>query len=150
MTETIEQSKENFAYYEKYHLALIEEQKRFEITEKTNYSTFDRFEGKSAKDAYNILMPAINSFKQLDNNLQIRLIAFIEANYRKRVTVNKERNSYGMKHDFEKWRLGDYVDNDQFKGAMLVCGFSPSNIDDINWNFNVQFHKKNYYNLHQR
>jgi hypothetical protein len=150
MKEIIEQRKQNFAFYEKYHRTLIEEQKRFEITEKTNYSILEKFEGKSAKDVCNILMFAINSFKQLDNDLQIRLIAFIEANYRKRVTVNKERNSYGMKHDFEKWRLGDYVDNDQFKGAMLICGFLPSNIDNINWNFNVQFHKKNYFNLHQR
>jgi len=48
------------------------------------------------------------------------------------------RNSYGMKHDFEKEPDGFYVWNGAFKGAMLAAGHRPVDADELNWRFRVK------------
>jgi hypothetical protein len=48
------------------------------------------------------------------------------------------RNSYGMKHDFEREPGGFYVTNGMFKGAMLAAGHRPVNEREINWRFRVR------------
>ncbi len=44
-------------------------------------------------------------------------------------------SSYGLKHTFEDSDGGSYVNNGQFKGAMLVAGYEPLNRYDLNWMF---------------
>lgn len=83
----------------------------------------------------------INEFKQLTEQEQKYLLAFIEASYRQRATRNNDCTSYGLKHEFERWALGFYVTNDQFKGAMLKSGYKVYNQHDTNWNFNIAKHK---------
>lgn len=41
--------------------------------------------------------------------------------------------SYTMKHDFE--RVGFYVTNGAFKGAMLAFGYEPAEREALNWRF---------------
>ena len=45
--------------------------------------------------------------------------------------------SYGMKHTLET-RTNIYLTNNQFKEAMLLCGFYPVETDMKNWNFYVK------------
>jgi len=48
-------------------------------------------------------------------------------------------SSYGMKHDAEE-AIKEYVRNDEFKGAMLLCGFAPTarSVTEVNWLFRVK------------
>ena len=45
--------------------------------------------------------------------------------------------SYGLKHVFEESFGGFYVTNDQFKWAMLECGFKPKDPSALNWKFKI-------------
>lgn len=59
--------------------------------------------------------------------------------------------SYGMKHDFE--REGFYITNGQFKGAMVLSGYTPKDFYVLNWTFKVKhrvsrrFRGHSYYDL---
>jgi hypothetical protein len=48
------------------------------------------------------------------------------------------RNSYGMKHDFEREPDGFYIRNGAFKGAMLAAGYGPVNERELNWRFRAK------------
>ena len=48
------------------------------------------------------------------------------------------RNSYTMKHDFEREPEGFYITNGMFKGAMLVAGYRPTDPQALNWRFRVK------------
>ena len=48
------------------------------------------------------------------------------------------RNSYGMKHDFDREPDGFYVRNGAFKGAMVAAGFPPVDEYEVNWRFRVR------------
>ena len=45
--------------------------------------------------------------------------------------------SYGMKHLLED-RTKIYMTNNQFKEAMLICGFFPTEPDELNWHFCIR------------
>ena len=45
-------------------------------------------------------------------------------------------SSYGMKHVLEG-RTNIYMTNNQFKEAMLLCGFFPADTDELNWHFYI-------------
>ena len=66
------------------------------------------------------------------------MINWIIQSLEPRKSVNKGRyDSYFLKHLFEhdKANGGFYIDNGQFKGAMLQCGFRPYRKSDMNWRF---------------
>ena len=48
------------------------------------------------------------------------------------------RNSYGMKHDFEREPDGFYIRNGAFKGAMIAAGFRPVDASELNWRFRAK------------
>ena len=48
--------------------------------------------------------------------------------------------SYSLKHDFER-DTGIYVTNGEFKGAMLVVGFTPIDNEELNWSFKIKIKK---------
>lgn len=52
-------------------------------------------------------------------------------------SVNVYRSSYGLKHIFANDKDGFYVCNGQFKGAMILAGFTVEDITELNWHFNV-------------
>lgn len=52
-------------------------------------------------------------------------------------STHRNNTSYGLKHGFEGSQGGFYITNGQFKGAMLIAGFTPSNTSKLNWHFNI-------------
>ena len=64
---------------------------------------------------------------------QVALVcAWIRKNIRPRKTPMLERTSYGLKHDFEH-DTGLYLTNNEFKDAMLLCGYYPVDQNKLNW-----------------
>ena len=51
-------------------------------------------------------------------------------------------SSYGFKHMVENY-TGHYITNNQFKDAMLLCGYHPVKADETNWLFKIKFPKMN-------
>ena len=49
-------------------------------------------------------------------------------------TPNYEKTSYGLKHILQR-DTGLYLTNNEFKDAMLLCGYEPANPNTINWNY---------------
>lgn len=45
--------------------------------------------------------------------------------------------SYGFKHMVEN-EIGYYITNNQFKDAMLLCGYQPVNANETNWMFKIK------------
>jgi hypothetical protein len=76
-------------------------------------------------------------FQKLEPEQQTALVDWIRAVL---VPAKKvfRRNSYGMKHDFDREPDGFYVYNGAFKGAMLAAGFHPVDENDLNWRFRVK------------
>lgn len=62
------------------------------------------------------------------------VIDWVKTNISPRKTVLFERTSYGMKHILES-DTGIYLTNNQFKDAMLMCGFKPVDSNALNWNY---------------
>lgn len=51
--------------------------------------------------------------------------------------VNPHRTSYGIKHLLQH-ETGIYLTNNQFKDAMLLCGFLPANRTKIDWEYRIK------------
>ena len=78
-----------------------------------------------------------DGFQQLEPEQQTALVDWIRAVLVPAKTVFR-RNSYGMKHDFDREPDGFYVYNGAFKGAMLAAGFLPVDEGELNWRFRVK------------
>jgi hypothetical protein len=76
-------------------------------------------------------------FQELQPEEQAALVDWIRAVLVPAKTVFR-RNSYGMKHDFDREPDGFYVHNGAFKGAMLAAGFGRVDENDLNWRFRVR------------
>lgn len=61
-------------------------------------------------------------FDELSEAEQEKVLAWIQANVKPRETPLEGHTSYGMKHTLQH-RTNIYVTNNQFKEAMLLCGF---------------------------
>lgn len=60
---------------------------------------------------------------------------WIIANYIPRKTPNRKHSSYGMKQTLTG-ETGIYVTNNQFKDAMMICGYEPTSYSyKPNWVF---------------
>ncbi|MCU4706453.1 hypothetical protein [Mycoplasma sp. CSL7503-lung] len=53
-----------------------------------------------------------------------------------RKTELKTRTSYGIKHLLQK-NTGIYLTNNQFKDAMMHCGYMPVNPNELNWTYRI-------------
>lgn len=73
-----------------------------------------------------------NHFSDLSEAEQEKALAWIRANIFPQVNALEQRTSYGMKHTLES-RTHIYMTNNQFKEAMLLCGFYPVETDALNW-----------------
>lgn len=67
---------------------------------------------------------------------QEALINWIDLNISGRKTPNLNHTSYGLKHYAES-AIHYYITNNQFKDAMLYCGFYPVNPTELNWCFKI-------------
>lgn len=61
---------------------------------------------------------------------------WIRENIFPRKTVNFERTSYGVKHLLQ-WDTNIYLTNNEFKDAMMICGFEPVNPNKLNWMYRI-------------
>ena len=60
---------------------------------------------------------------------------WIKKGFIKRKTPNYDcKTSYGLKHILEH-DTGIYLSNNEFKDAMLMCGFVPADPDELNWRY---------------
>jgi len=75
-------------------------------------------------------------FDELSEAEQEKVLAWIQANVQPRETPLEGHTSYGMKHVLQH-RTNIYVTNNQFKEAMLLCGFYPVCIDELNWRYSI-------------
>ena len=68
---------------------------------------------------------------------QEKIFVWIKANvFPSEGSVLMESSSYGMKHVLED-RMGLYMTNNQFKEAMLRCGFFPIDSQWLNWYYKI-------------
>lgn len=65
-----------------------------------------------------------------------RVISWINENLLPIASPNGKHTSYGIKHIIQK-EIGIYLTNNQFKDAMLECGFEPVEVDALNWVFRI-------------
>ncbi len=75
-------------------------------------------------------------FCDLSEEEQRKVITWIRGNVKPCPRPCHRLSSYGMKHVLEH-RTNIYVTNNQFKEAMLQCGFYPEKVDELNWYFYV-------------
>lgn len=67
---------------------------------------------------------------------QEKIMAWIHENILPRKTPLLTRSSYGIKHLLER-DTGIYMTNNQFKDAMLLCGYEPVDERLLNWNYRI-------------
>src|SRR5213080_3392508 len=51
--------------------------------------------------------------------------------------ADERHSSYGLKHDYER-ETKLYVSHAQFKGAMLIAGYQPTEKGEQSWHFKIQ------------
>lgn len=83
-----------------------------------------------------------NEYDELPREVKEALQYWIEHAILPANKVERRRTSYNFKHDFEA-QTGIYTSNGQFKGAMLMAGYLPENIQEQNWFYKT---KKTYDN----
>jgi len=66
-----------------------------------------------------------------------KVLTWLRYNILPAKTVLEGHSSYGMKHVLES-RTKIYMTNNQFKEAMMHCGFYPAVPDKLNWNFYIK------------
>ena len=72
----------------------------------------------------------------LPEQVQEAVLDWIRRNVSPRKTLNKRHTSYGIKHCLQR-DLGIYTTNNQFKHAMLLCGYMPENEPELNWIYRI-------------
>ena len=77
-------------------------------------------------------------YTDLPLDIQKALIKWIERNIYGRKTANLIYSSYDLKHCAER-NIKYYITNNQFKDAMLYCGFYPVNPKELNWYYKIVF-----------
>ncbi len=75
-------------------------------------------------------------FRSLSVEEQTKAIEWCSRYFIRTRTYNDKHTSYGLKHTLQDYD-GTYLTNGQFKGAMLLCGYLPRNVEDLNWIFQI-------------
>jgi hypothetical protein len=75
-------------------------------------------------------------YTDLPLEIQEALIKWITHNIRGRKTANFNHSSYSLK-EFAERSVHYYISNNQFKDAMLHCGFKPVNPTALNWCYRI-------------
>ena len=68
--------------------------------------------------------------------VQETVYAWIRENITPRKTPNRYRSSYGIKHILQG-DTGIYLTNNEFKDAMMRCGFLPVDENTLNWTYRI-------------
>ncbi len=109
--------------------------KKVTIEQNLDNSDWTLYAGQDARNEIEILDHP-RTFYELSSEKQETLLSWCSG-FEKIKRPNSRHTSYGMKHWFEHSEDGFYITNGQFKGAMIVAGFSIENPDSLNWSFNV-------------
>ncbi len=64
------------------------------------------------------------------------VLDWIRSNLLPRKTVLSYRTSYGLKHLLER-ETNIYLTNNEFKDAMMMCGFEPADPNALNWKYRI-------------
>ena len=62
------------------------------------------------------------------------ILDWINTNFIPRKTVLRTSSSYGLKHILQH-DTGIYLTNNEFKDAMLMAGYGPTNPNELNWHY---------------
>ena len=62
---------------------------------------------------------------------------WIERAIQPALKADERHSSYGLKHEYER-ETKVYVSHAQFKGAMLVAGYLPTEKGEQNWHFKIK------------
>lgn len=73
-------------------------------------------------------------FTDLPDEEQKIVRTWIQEELRPRKTPLLGRSSYGLKHVLQG-QTDIYLTNNQFKDAMLFCGYQPVDSSRLNWNY---------------
>lgn len=77
-----------------------------------------------------------NHLFDLSAEVRERVLAWIKNGIMPRKTPLYDRTSYGIKHVMQR-QTGIYVTNNQFKEAMLECGYAPVDENEYNWVYHI-------------
>lgn len=72
----------------------------------------------------------------IPEDLQQIVLLWIQDNIRPIKSPNNWHSSYGIKHILQH-DTNIYLTNNQFKDAMMQCGYLPVDPDRLNWNFRI-------------
>lgn len=70
----------------------------------------------------------------LSTHEYLSVLNWINDNIIPRKTMNPYHDSYEIKHLLQD-DTGIYLTNNQFKDAMMICGYYPDDQNDLNWNY---------------
>lgn len=73
---------------------------------------------------------------QLPEEEQLQVINWIRTRLYRQKSFNFQHTSYGINHYLQS-EIGIYLTNNQFKHAMMICGYLPKNKTDLNWIYQV-------------
>ena len=68
--------------------------------------------------------------------IQDIVLSWIRNNFLPRKTELTGSTSYGLKHILQS-DMGIYLTNNEFKDAMMMCGFNPVNPNKLNWTYRI-------------
>lgn len=69
-------------------------------------------------------------------DVQEKVFHWIRENIKPIKSPNYGRSSYGIKHILQA-DTNIYLTNNEFKDAMMICGFCPVNPNDVNWFYRI-------------
>ncbi len=64
------------------------------------------------------------------------VLNWIKSGFIPRKTENRSHSSYGLKHYLQD-ETGIYLTNNQFKDAMMICGFYTKDPNKLNWHYGI-------------
>ncbi len=76
----------------------------------------------------------VNGLSEHDREVLLR---WIEKTMIPRKTTNQRYSSYGLKHIYQD-DTGEYVNNGEFKGAMILAGFLPHDATALNPHYSIK------------
>ena len=65
------------------------------------------------------------------------VLDWIRMNFLPAKNVLHGHTSYGLKHILQD-DTGIYLTNNEFKDAMMLCGYEPSNPNELNWHYRIK------------
>ncbi len=82
----------------------------------------------------------------IDEKEQKIVFKWIDENIMPRQTELTSKTSYKIKHILQN-DTGIYLTNNQFKDAMMYCGYTPVRPNEINWTFRISKKSKAFREL---